>query len=65
MIKLLVTSTIKMTEDEFFEYARHVEERCKELPRDKFASTLLSGKSINATFPGGAKTTYEVINWLN
>lgn len=65
MIKLLVTSTITMSEEEFFEYARHVEERCKELPRDKFAGTLLSGKSIKATFPDGTKTTYEVINWLN
>lgn len=42
MIKLLVTSTITMSEDEFFEYAKQVEERCKELPRDKFAGTLLS-----------------------
>lgn len=65
MIKLLVTSTIKMTEDEFFSYAKSVESRVPGVDRDKFAGTLLSGKPVIVNYPDGTHTSYEAVTWLN
>ena len=61
MIKILVTSTIEMTEQEFFAYAQSIRQRYPKVKSNDFAEEILSGGQVNIDFQDGTKTTYEAI----
>ena len=61
MIKILVTSTIEMTVQEFFAYAQSIHQRYPKVKSNDFAEEILSGGQVNIDFQDGTKTTYEAI----
>lgn len=61
MIKILVTSCIEMSEQEFFAYAQSIHHRYPKIKSDEFAEEILSGGQVNIDFKDGSKTTYEAI----
>ena len=61
MIKILVTSTIEMSEQEFFAYAQSIHQRYPKIKSNEFAEEILSGGQVNIDFQDGTKTTYEAI----
>ena len=61
MIKILVTSTIEMTEQEFFAYAQSIHQRYPKIKSNEFAEEILSGGQVNIDFKDGTNTTYEAI----
>lgn len=61
MIKILVTSCIEMSEQEFFAYAQSIHQRYPKVKSNDFAEEILSGGQVNIDFQDGTKTTYEAI----
>lgn len=61
MIKILVTSTIEMSEEDFFSYAKNIHNRYPKIKANDFAETLLSGETVTIDFKDGTNTSYEAI----
>ena len=61
MIKILVTSTIEMSEEDFFSYAKNIHNRYPKIKANDFAEEILSGGQVSVDFKDGTNTTYEAI----
>ena len=61
MIKMLITSTVEMSEQEFFSYAQSIHHRYPKIKSNDFAETLLSGETVTIDFKDGTNTSYEAI----
>lgn len=61
MIKLLVISTLNMTEEELEAYASHMPERAKDIKPEKFIEDIKLGKRIVVEYPDKTITSYELI----
>lgn len=61
MIKMLITSTVEMSEQEFFAYAQSIHHRYPKIKSDDFAEEILSGGQVSIDFKDGTNTTYEAI----
>ena len=64
MPKLLVVSTLDMTEQQLQDYAESVQHRTKELTAQKFLQTLKGSGQVNVKYPDGTFTTYQIIKEL-
>lgn len=47
MIKMLITSTVEMSEQEFFSYAQSIHQRYPKIKSNEFAEEILSGGQVN------------------
>jgi hypothetical protein len=61
MIKLLVVSTIKMSESDLRLYASRIPERAKDIKPEKFVEDLKNGRRICIEYPDGTVTAYEIM----
>lgn len=61
MIKLLVMSTLNMTEQEFEWYAGRVKDRAENLDPKKFIEQIKSGQRVVIEYPDKTITSYELI----
>lgn len=61
MIKMLITSTVEMSEQEFFSYAQSIHQRYPKIKSNEFAEEILSGGQVSIDFQDGTNTTYEAI----
>ena len=50
MIKMLITSTVEMSEQEFFSYAQSIHQRYPKIKSNDFAEEILSGGQVNIDF---------------
>lgn len=65
MIKLLVTSTLIMSEEDLWWYAARNSERAKNLKPEEFIRKIKSGERIVVKFPDETITSYELIEQKN
>ena len=61
MIKLLVMSTLNMTEEDLEEYAARIPERAKDLKPEKFIEDIKAGRRVIIEYPDKTVTSYELI----
>lgn len=65
MPKLLVISTLDMTDQQLQDYAEAIPSRIKDITAEKFLQDLQRGRQINVKYPDGTTTTYQIIKELN
>lgn len=65
MPKLLVISTLNMTDQQLEDYAAAVPSRVKDITAEKFLQDLQKGQQIDVKYPDGTTTTYQIIKELN
>lgn len=61
MIKLLVMSTLNMTEEDLVAYAARIPERAKDLQPEKFIEDIKAGRRVVIEYPDKTITSYELI----
>lgn len=61
MIKLLVVSTLNMSESDLKWYASKVPERAEDITPEKFIEDLKKGCKVCINYPDGTFTTYEIM----
>lgn len=61
MVKLLVVSTLKMSESDLKWYASRIPERAKDISPEKFIEDLKKGNRVCIEYPDGTTTTYEIM----